>query len=153
MERVTRAQGHHLVEAAKAASNLDVTFKVPYPVSRGSVTLTEAGLDLAVKVEVFAGTEVEQVCFLFADLNLIFSFCSGILTATQYARDCATWQPSCCRPGLHPSLGVSWTALPLFLLPGPASCCSCWSQAPHLPNSGSVRGEISPLVRPSSWLW
>ena len=50
MERVTRAQGHHLVEAAKAASNLDVTFKVPYPVSRGSVTLTEAGLDLLLTV-------------------------------------------------------------------------------------------------------
>ena len=154
MERVTRAQGHPLMDSAKAASNLDArTFKVPYPVSRGAVSLTAAGLDLAVKEEVFAGSAVEQVCFLFADLNLIFSFYSGFLTATQYARDCASWQPSCFLPALHPCLGVSWAAIPLLLLPGPAGCSCRRSQAPHLSHSGSLCGEVSPSVCPSSWLW
>ena len=93
MERVTRAKGHSLKNSAKAASNLDArTFKAPYPLSHGSVSLTAAGLDFAVKEEIFAGSVVEQVSVLFADLNLIFSFYSGFLTATQYAWDSALGQ-------------------------------------------------------------
>ena len=78
MERVTRAKGHSLKNSSKAASNLDArTFKAPYPLSHGSVSLTAAGLDYAVKEEIFAGSVVEQVSVLCADLNLILSFTQG----------------------------------------------------------------------------
>ena len=104
MERVTRTKGHSLKDSAKAASNLDArTFKVPYPLSRGAVSLAAAGLDFAVKEEVFGGSVVEQVCVLFADLNLIFSFfrvphchpvCLGLChSATKLLPPCPTPLP------------------------------------------------------------
>ena len=62
MERATRAQGHSLVRSAKAASNLPVrSSKVPYLPTQGAVSLTASGLELVLKREVFAGTEVGQV--------------------------------------------------------------------------------------------
>ena len=104
MERVTRTKGHSLKNSAKAASNLDArTSKVPYPLSRGAVSLTASGLDLAVKEEVFAGSVVEQVCVLFDDLNLIFSYsrvshchpvCLGLChSATKLLPPCPTPLP------------------------------------------------------------
>ena len=78
MERVTRAKSQALKTASKAATHLDArTTKVPNPLSHCSVSLTAAGLDYAVKVEQFAGSAVELVSVLCADLKLILTFTQG----------------------------------------------------------------------------
>ena len=62
MERATRAQGHSLVRSVQAASNLPArTSKVSYLPTQGAVSLTASGLELVLKREVFAGSEVVQV--------------------------------------------------------------------------------------------
>ena len=62
MERATRAQGNSLVRSAKAASTPPARrFKDSSLPTQGSVTLTAAGLELALKREMFAGSEVGQV--------------------------------------------------------------------------------------------
>ena len=108
MERVTRAKVQALKNASKAATNLDArTTKVPNPQRHGSVSLTAAGLDYAVKEEMFAGSVLEQVSVLCADLNLILSFTQGFSLPPSMPGIVPLGNQAASTPSYAPALGFA----------------------------------------------